>query len=306
MLRFLFRRALLAVTVALVASFLSFALINGSRDVAAALAGESATQADIEIVRQRYGLDRSLLVQYADWLSGAVRGEFGDSVLYRRPVLPIITEHAAPTLQIGLSAILLALAISVPVGCLMATRRGGAFDRIASALLVANQAMPGFWISLLLIYIFAVQLRWLPAAASGGWQSYILPVLAVTLVALPPMTRMMKAGMIDTLRADFMRTARSKGIGRYRIVLLHALPNAVTPLVALLSVQFGAILAGSVVIEVVFSVKGLGYLAWYSITTADFAIVQAVVLVITLIYAFMTLLMDALNYWLDPRARTRS
>jgi peptide/nickel transport system permease protein len=303
MMRFIFRRLLLAVLVSLVASFASFALIIGSRDTAAAIAGESASRADIEAIRVRMGLDRPLVVQYGDWLNHAAHGDFGTSALYNLPVLPIVLSHLKATFLIGLSAIVLALGISVPLGCLAAIRQGGWLDRIAMGITVGIQAMPGFWVALLLIYIFAVILKVLPAATTDDASSYLLPIVAVTIVALPPLIRMMKAGMVETLSADYMRTAASKGLSRRRQILVHAMPNAIAPLLGLMSVQFGAILAGSVVIEVVFSVKGIGYLTWYSITTSDFAVAQTVVMMISVIFSAITLLMDILLYWANPRLR---
>jgi len=306
MMRFLVRRLLLALLVSLVASFASFALINGSRDVATAIAGESATRADIEIIRHRMGLDRPLVVQYGAWLARASHGDFGTSALYNAPVLPIVMGHLKATLIIGVSAILLALVISVPLGCAAALRPGSWFDRVVMALTVGIQAMPGFWVSLLLIYIFAVTLKLLPAATTQDFSSYILPIMAVTIVALPPLIRMMKAGMSETMSADYMRTAASKGLPRSRQILVHAMPNAIAPLLGLMSVQFGAILAGSVVIEVVFSVKGIGYLTWYSITTSDFEVAQTVVMLISVIFSFVTLVMDVLLHWSNPRLRHRA
>ena len=304
MLSFIMKRTLMALTVALVASFASFALINNSRDVASVIAGEGAARADIEQIRARTGLDRPLIEQYVGWIVRAAHGDLGISTVYNAPVLPIVLGHLKATLLIGAAAIALALGVAVPLGCVSALQEGRAVDRITLAVTTAIQAMPGFWVALLLIYVFAVRLKLLPAATTGEPASYILPIAAVAIVSLPPLVRMMRAGMIETLSADYMRTAYSKGIPARRVIAVHALPNAIAPLLGLMSVQVGAILAGSVVIEVVFSVKGIGYLTWYSVTMSDFAVAQTVVMLISVIYSVVSLLMDVINQATSPRLRS--
>lgn len=296
-------RVLVTVAVALVASCASYLLIHSAGDVAAAIAGEGASRADIEIIRARHGLDQPILLQYLSWLKHALSGDLGASLHYNRPVAALVAEHLPPTLYIGGFGILFAVSVSVPLGAIAALNRGRLLDKIAVSLSVVGQAVPPFWLALMLIYLFAVKLSLLPATTTGEWDGYVMPILVLGLTSVPALVRMARAGMIETLSSDYIRTARSKGLSDRRVLFVHALPNGLAPVVALSAVQFGAILAGGIIVEVIFAVKGLGYLTWFAITASDYAVVQAIVVIMVVIYAVMSLLSDLLNMLLDPRIR---
>ncbi|TAN52490.1 MAG: ABC transporter permease [Betaproteobacteria bacterium] len=303
MLAYALKRALLALLVALTVSLVCFLLVHLSTDVAVAMAGEGARSEDIEFIRKQYGFDRPLAVQYADWLGRAARGDFGDSLYFRTPVDKIVWERFPVTLTLGAWAILIALGLSIPLGVLAAMRPNSWVDRLTLTLAVIGQAMPSFWFALLLILVFGVNLGWLPISGSDSQAHFVLPAIALAYYAAPAIMRLTRSGMLEVLGSDYIRTARAKGLRPLTVLFKHALRNAVIPVVALSAVQLGFMLGGSVVIETVFALNGLGYLAWEAILHNDFPVVQAIVLLIALIYIVLTLLADLANGWLDPRIR---
>lgn len=300
---FVLRRLALALAVGIAVSMLSFALVRLTGDVATAIAGEGARDEDIQLVRQTYGLDRPILVQYLAWLGELLRGELGTSYFFKSPVYDLVLSKLPVTLILGLSSLLFALVIAVPLGVLAALRPDSAVDRLALGIAVTGQAMPNFFLALLLIMLFSITLRWLPVSGSGTWQHYVMPTVALGYYVAPAFMRLIRAGMIETLQSDFIRTARAKGLSRSRVILRHGLRNALTPVVALAVVQLGYLLGGSVVIETVFALDGLGYLAYQSITHKDLPVMQVVVLMLSVIYVLLTLFADVLNAYLDPRLR---
>ncbi len=305
MIAFLLRRTLVALGVLLTVALLSFALLHLSGDLATAMAGPEGTAADIEKIRVQYGLDRPLTVQFLDWAGGVLRGDFGRSFYFQNTVMELIGERLPVTLKLGAVALLLAVAVAIPLGVLGALYRDRWIDRVALGIAVIGQAMPNFWFALTLILIFAVGLQWLPVAGNESWRHFVLPAIALGYYAMPSLMRLTRAGMLEVLGADYIRTARAKGLRPMRVVFKHALRNAIIPVVALAAVELGFMLGGSVVIESVYSLQGLGQLAWDSIARNDFPVVQAVVLIIAAFYIGLTFLADVLNAALDPRMRTR-
>jgi ABC-type dipeptide/oligopeptide/nickel transport system permease component len=303
MLSYALKRVLLALLVALTVSVAAFSLVRLAGDVATAIAGEGARAEDVEVIRKQYGLDRPLPVQYAEWLGRTLQGDLGESLYFRQPVAGLVFDRLPVTMTLGALSIGFALLLSIPLGVLAALRPNSWIDRAALTLAVIGQAMPSFWFALLLILWFGVQLRWLPISGSDTWANFVLPAIALGYYAAPAIMRLTRAGMIEVLGADYIRTARAKGLTPASVVFKHALRNAVIPVVALAAVQLGFVLGGSVVIETVFAMHGLGYLAWESISHNDFPVVQAIVLLISLFYIVLTLLADLLNAWLDPRIR---
>jgi peptide/nickel transport system permease protein len=303
LLAYCLKRTVLAALVALTVSIISFALLHLSGDLAQALAGPSATAADIAQVRQAYGLDRPIIVQYADWIARALRGDFGESFFLKVPVGELIADRLPVTLTLGVCALAFALALSLPLGVAAAVRPNSWLDRLALGLSVLGQALPSFWFALILIMVFGLKLRWLPVSGSSTWQHFVLPAIALGYYAAPAFMRLTRAGMIEVLASDYIRTARAKGLRRGSVLFKHALRNAVIPVVAVAAVQFGFMLGGSIVIESVFSLHGVGYLGWEAISRADFPVVQAIVLILACIYVVLTLLADMLNAVLDPRIR---
>lgn len=303
MLAFSMKRLLVGILAMLAVSTITFVLTNVAADPARTIAGEGASAADVEAARTAYGFDRPVLVRYAEWLGGVVTGDLGESYRQRRPVVEVIAERLPVTMFLGALAFGLALAVAIPLGILAGLRPNSWVDRAALTFALIGQAMPTFWFALLGIVVFSVKLRWLPVSGSTSFLHFVLPAVVLTYYATPTLMRLTRAGIIEVIQSDYIRTARAKGLRTRKVVLKHALRNAILPLVSVAAVQFGFMLGGSVVIETIFAMRGVGYLAWESITYSDLPVVQAIVLVIAAIYVVLTLAADILNAWLDPRLR---
>ena len=303
MLFYMLKRLGLALLVALTVSVLAYLLVFLSGDPALALAGEGARQADIEMVRKTYGLDRPIIVQYGAWLWKLLQGDLGMSVYFKTEVGPLVFDKLKTTLLLGVYSLVVALVISVPLGVLAAIYKNSWIDRLCLAIAVLGQALPSFFFALLLIMLFSISLHLLPVSGSGSWQHFVMPSIALGYYAAPAFMRLIRAGMIEVLGADYIRTARAKGLPPTTVIFKHALRNAIVPVVALAAVQLGYLLGGSVVIETIFALDGLGYLAYQSITYKDFPVMQIIVLLLSVIYVLLTLASDIANAWLDPRIR---
>ena len=302
--RFILRRVILGALVCMTVLVISFALTRVAGDPALAVAGPQATAQDVAAIRTAYGLDRPLPEQFLAWVGAVARGDLGRSYLFREPVANLIRARLPVTLTLGLVGLGFALLIALPLGIVAAVNEGTAVDRLVMLAALLGQAMPSFWLALLLIIGLGLRLQWLPISGLDGWTGYILPGLVLAFSAIPALMRLTRSGMVDALRSDYVRTARAKGLSRASIVLKHAARNAAMPVVAIAAVQLGFMLGGSVVIESVFSLPGLGFLAWESISKNDFPVVQAVVLLLAVIYIGLALFADLLNAVLDPRLRT--
>jgi ABC-type dipeptide/oligopeptide/nickel transport system permease component len=303
MLAFTLKRIGLAALVAVAVSAVAFLLLRASGDVAVALAGEGASAESVEAIRQAYGLDRPLAVQYFEWVGKTLRGDFGESLYFKTDVLALVADKMPTTAWLALFSLIFALAMSLPLGIVAALYPNSLVDRLCLALAVLGQALPNFFFALVLIMVFAVGLHLLPVSGSETWENFVLPSVALGYYVAPPFMRLIRAGMIEVLASDYIRTARAKGLSGASIVLKHALRNALVPVVALAAVQLGLLLGGSVVIETVFALDGLGYLAYQSISHLDLPVTQAVVTLLSFIYVGLTLAADLVNAWLDPRIR---
>ena len=301
---FLLRRLAVALLVALTVLTLSFMLTRLSGDLAISIAGPNASQEDVELIRRAYGLDRPLIVQYFDWIGRAVLGDFGTSYFFRERVADLIGQRLPITITLGLVGLAMALAAAIPLGIAAAVREGTWVDRTVMLVALVGQAMPSFWLGLLLMIVLGLQLQLLPISGTGSWEHYVMPGIVLAFSAIPALMRLTRSGMVEALSSDYIRTARAKGLTRFSILAKHALRNAAIPVVSIAAVQLGFMLGGSIVIETVFALHGVGFLAWESISKNDFPVVQAVVLVLALIYIALTLLADLLNAVLDPRLRT--
>ncbi len=303
MLRFLLRSLLLGALVCLTVLIASFILSRASGNLAINIAGPDASAAAIARIQHQLGLDRPLPVQFFDWANSAAHGNLGTSFLFHEKVSSLIATHFPITFRLGILAIAIATVVALPLGITAALWEGTALDIAIGSVALLGQAVPGFWLGLLLIIWFGIDLHWLPIAGVATWQGYILPAIVLSFVAIPVMLRLTRSGMVDAMRADYVRTARAKGLSRASIVLKHAFRNAAMPVVAVSAVQLGFILGGSVVVEVVFNIHGIGYLAWESIGKGDFPVVQAVVLLFALIFVGLTMLSEMMGALLDPRVR---
>ena len=303
MLAYLVKRLGLAVLVALTVSIIAYMLLYLSGDPALAIAGEGARQADIDLIRKTYGFDRPLIVQYGDWLLKLLRGDLGVSMYFKTDVAPLIFSKLSTTLLLAVYALTVALVISVPLGVLAAIYKNSWIDRLCLAVAVVGQSMPNFFFALILIMLFSISWRLLPVSGSGTWQHFVMPAITLGYYAAPAFMRLIRAGMIEVLSADYIRTARATGLPTHTVIFKHAFRNAIVPVVALAAVQLGFLLGGSIVIETIFALDGLGYLAYQSITFKDYPVTQIIVLLLSVIYILLTLASDVANAWLDPRIR---
>lgn len=303
MLKFSLKRLLVAILVALTVSSLSFSLAFIAGDPAIAIAGSGGSAKDAELVRQLYGFDRPIIFQYLSWVSGFIQGDFGTSYYFNIPVAQIISERIPVTIILGLSAFIVAICLAIPLGIMASLNPNGWIDRLALIIAVIGQALPSFWFGLILIVIFGVWLDVVPISGADTWKGYILPVIVLSYYALPALMRLTRAGMIDVLQADYIRTARAKGLNPITVIIRHGLRNAILPLVSVAAVQLGVLLSGSIVIESVFALNGLGRLAWESLLRSDLQVVQAIILILSLVYVVLTMMADLINAWLDPRIR---
>ncbi|MCP5152954.1 MAG: ABC transporter permease [Ectothiorhodospiraceae bacterium] len=305
MLAYTLKRSLVALMILIVVSALTFSLSHLATDPALTIAGENANQEDIEAIRKMYGFDRPVHVQYISWATRALAGDFGVSYHYREPVSDMIAGRIGTTMTLGCSAILFALIISIPLGTVAAIRPNSFIDRVALFFAVIGQALPTFWFALMMIIVLGVWWRWLPISGNTSWQHFVMPTIALGYYATPALMRLTRAGMIEVLASDYIRTARAKGLRPWKVLFKHALRNAIIPVVSLAAVWFGFMLGGSIVIETIFNLKGIGWLSYDALLRSDLPVVQAIVLIFASFYVVLTLVADLLNAYLDPRISVR-
>ena len=280
-------------------------------DVAQILLGTQATDQQIETLRRSFGLDRPLPVQYADWLSHVLQGDFGVSLRTSRPVLPDLVSRFGVTLQLTLVSMVIALAVAIPLGVASAANRGRGSDAIARVLALLGLSIPNFWLGTMLILFVSVVLHWLPPVGFVslldnpwlGLQTLILPSLALGTAVAAFIMRMVRSSLLEVLRQDFIRTANAKGLRDNVVLYRHALKNAFIPVLTVIGVQVGYLLGGAVIIESIFSLPGMGRFLLDSINNRDYSIVQGGVLLIALIFSLVNLSVDLVYGWLDPRIR---
>lgn len=301
---YLTRRAWQSVFVLLGLSVVVFGLLNISGDPIRLLAPISTTAEELEQLRKAYGMDRSVPERYIEFLLNAVRGDFGRSVRSGLPVLPLVLERLPATVTLAATALMFALLIAFPIGIVAALQRNTWVDRGLMAIALLGQSMPVFWLGILLILIFAVNLQILPATGTReGWKSLILPAITLGMFNMSRTARLLRSEMLDTLRADYVRTARSKGLPESTVLVRHALRNALIPIVTMIGLDLGALLAGSVITETIFAWPGIGRLAVDSIYARDFPVVLGVVFVIAMMYVGLNFIVDMIYVFLDPRVR---
>ena len=303
MLKFLLHRLYISILVAVTVSIISFSLLRLSGDLAAELAGEDATEKEIALIAHQYGLDRALYIQYFDWAGNAITGDLGRSLFTNEPVSEMILERLGVTVKLAIYSIVLGLLMAIPIGVLAAIRPNTWVDRFALGLAVFGQAIPNFFFALLMIILFGVQLRWLPISGNASFAHFIMPTLTLGTSVMPQFMRLTRTGMLDVLDSDFIRTARAKGLHPMRVLFKHALRNAILPIVSLMAVVLGFLLGGTVIIESIFALNGVGFLAFESIMRQDFPVVQSIVFLASIAYIFLTLCSDLINAQLDPRIR---
>ncbi len=302
--RFLVSRLAQAAFVLIGVSFTVFALSHLSGDPVSLMVGPTATQADIDALRQSMNLDRPFFAQYAAFLGGVLRGDFGTSLWQHQPAIKLVLERFPYTIQLASAALLLALVVAVPLGILSAVFRNSFLDRLAIGASLIGQSVPGFWLGLLLILLFSVTLRMLPTGGSGGLKHLILPAVTLAAFTMGRIARLVRTNMLDILGSDPLRTARAKGLREFTVVIKHGLRNAAIPIVTLIGLDASALLGGAVITETIFAWPGLGRLVLQAISQRDFPLVQAATLCIAVIVVGVNLIVDLSYSLLDPRVGT--
>ena len=258
---------------------------------------------DVNEFRERLGFNDPLAVQYGRFLGAAVRGDFGESLRYRRDALGLVLERLPATLLLAGAALALTAVIAVPLGVLSAVRRDSAFDHAATIVTALGQATPGFWLGLMLIYVFAVQLRWLPTGGMGTIAHLVMPAVVLAAFYSARVARLTRSAVLDTLGEDYVLTARAKGLAESRVIGKHTLRNSAIPIVTLAGLEAGQLLGGAVVTETIFAWPGLGRLTVQALLNRDFPVVMAAVSFTSIVYTLMNLAVDVAYGWLDPRVR---
>ena len=303
MLRFLASRVLLAISVAISLSIVTFFLLNAAVDPAQAVAGEEANFLEIEQVRLQYGFDKPLLERYFEWTKGVLSGDFGDSYYWNKPVYQLIVERSPETITLALMSLFVTIIISFSLGITSAMRPNSFIDRFALAVAVSAQAIPNFWLGLVFILVLAVTFPIFPVSGDKTYYHFILPAFVLGASSVPAVMRLIRTGLLEVLEADYIRTAKASGFYGFQLVVQHALRNAILPVVSVLAVQLGHKFGGSVITESVFAINGLGRLALESILGADIPTVQMLVFIFAFTFLALNLLADILNAILDPRLR---
>ena len=294
---------MVVIAVALTLSFITFCLLNVAIDPAQAVAGEEAEALEIEQVRQQYGFDRPILIRYFEWFKAVLTGDLGISYYWNKPVGSLLLERAPETITLALMSVMVTIFIAIPLGICAAINPNSVIDRMCLGVAVSFQAIPNFWLGLVMIIIFSVTFPIFPVSGDKTYFHFILPSIVLGASSVPPVMRVMRTVLLDVMEADYIRTARSNGFFGWKLILNHAMRNALLPVVSVLAVQLGHKFGGSVITESVFSINGLGRLALESILGADIPTVQILVFVFAFTFLILNLLADILNAYLDPRLR---
>jgi peptide/nickel transport system permease protein len=300
---YLAHRLAWAAAVLVAISLSVFLVVHLSGDPTALYLGPEGTKADYDIMRAALGFDRPLPEQYGRFLARAVQGDFGRSLRHRQPTLPLVLERFPATARLALAAIVLAVLLALPLGIMAAVRRGSALDSGAMALALAGQCMPTFWLGILLILTFAVNLRWVPVYGGDGWLTLVLPTVTLGVWAMARTARITRSSMLEVLNQDFLRTARAKGIGESAVILRHALRNGAIPIVTAIGLELGNLLGGAVITEAVFAYPGVGRLAVEAVVNKDVPLIQAVVFTVAAALLLLNIAIDFVYTVLDPRVR---
>ncbi len=303
MIGYLGKRLLWALAVLAGISLAVFLVVHLSGDPTALYMGPEGTKEDYQILRAALGFDRPLPEQYGLFVLRAIQGDFGRSLRHRQPTLPLVLERFPRTLVLAVAALALATVLALPLGVLAAVRRGSFLDSGAMILALAGQCMPTFWLGILLILAFAVNLRWVPVYGGEGVLTLILPVITLGVWAMARTARITRSSMLEVLNQDFLRTARAKGIGERSVILRHALRNGAIPIVTALGLELGNLLGGAVITEAVFAYPGIGRLAVEAVVNKDVPLIQAVVFTVAAALLLLNIFIDLAYAALDPRVR---
>lgn len=305
MIAYIVRRLLQGLLVMFLVSVIVVLLTHSSGDPVRLMLPGHATQEDVLRLRHALGLDQPIYVQYCRYIGGIVRGDFGKSLLYRLPNIEIFLDRVPATLQLTVAAMALALAVALPTGIISAVRRNSWIDYLSRVFAVIGQAIPFFWLGIMLILIFAVTLKFLPTSGRGDLKHLILPSLTLSTYPMARIARLLRSSLLDVLGEDYLRTARSKGLAERRVILDHALSNALLPVVTVVGLEFGNLLGGAVITETIFAWPGVGRLAIDAVSARDYPLIQTIVLASAFTFVLINLVVDILYAYLDPRIRYR-
>jgi len=302
--KYILKRFLLLIPTILVVSFIVFFLMSLTGDAAYTIAGDSMSDAQIEELRESMGLNEPVLIRYAKYIGGVLQGDLGTSI-YGKSVWSEFIVRLPRTIILSVVSIALVIILSIPIGIIAAVKQNTWVDTALSSLAIVGLSVPGFWLGLLLILLFSLRLNWLPSFGAESWKSIIMPALTISISNAALVSRMTRSSMLDNIRADFLRTARAKGVGEKTVILKHALKNALIPIITIIGSQLSSLIGGAVAIEVVFAWPGVGRLIVESIRGNDFPMVTGCVLMTTVFVALVLLLVDILYAFADPRIKAQ-
>jgi peptide/nickel transport system permease protein len=285
---------------------LVFGVLHLTGDPVMMLLPPNPSQEEIEALTRTLGLDQPVHVQYWRFLAKVFQGDFGASLQHQQPAMGLVMERLPASMLLAGTALAVAVALALPLGIIAAVRRGTALDYIAVGLAALGQSAPIFWTGLMLMLVLSLTLKLLPTTGYGTWQHLVMPALALASYPMAAMARLVRSGMLEVLDADYVRTARAKGLRERRVVLKHALKNAAMPIVTVIGLQFGLLLGGALVCEMIFAWPGVGRLMIFAVYNRDFPLVEAAVFVMALIFVLGNLLVDLCYAWLDPRVKVRA
>jgi ABC-type dipeptide/oligopeptide/nickel transport system permease component len=301
--RYLVKRLFMALLVLVGVSFTTFIVGHLTGDPVALMAPENASQEAKDELRRHLGLDKPLLAQYAVFVGRALTGDLGHSFVQGTSVAGLVAERLPATLELAVAGFLLSLLIAIPLGIVIAVKRNTVWDVVVTALAMVGQAAPGFWIGLMLIAVFAVELRLLPVSGYGGFAYLVLPAVTLALQSAARLTRLVRASMLEVLEADYVRTARSKGLRERAVLWVHTFRNAMIPVVTMAGLEFAELVSGAFITETIFAWPGVGRLAVTAVYQRDFPLVQGVVLFAAFAFVLINLLVDLLYVAIDPRVK---
>jgi ABC-type dipeptide/oligopeptide/nickel transport system permease component len=303
--RYVLKRLLQAFLVLLGVSFATFIVSHLTGDPVALMAPENASREEKEQLRQFLGLDKPIAEQYLTFITQAVQGDLGYSFVQRSKVLDLVLERLPATLELALVSFFLSLVIAVPLGIIIAVKRNTVWDFVVTALAMVGQAAPGFWIGLMLIIVFAVELKLLPVSGSGGVEYIVLPAVTLALQSAARLTRLVRASVLEVLGSDYIRTARAKGMRNHVVLWVHTFRNAMIPVVTMAGLELAELMSGAFITETIFAWPGIGRLAVDAVYKRDFPVVQGVVLVAAAGFVLVNLLVDMLYAAIDPRVKMK-
>ena len=301
--RFLIRRFIIIIITLFIVSVIAFGMVRSTGDPRSLLLADFASKEQWDRLGEELGLNKPYYHQYALFAKDMVRGDFGDSIQERRPVLGIIAGHLWSTFELGIAAFLFSLVVGIPLGVYSSVQRGSILDRFAMVVALVGQSAPSFWLGIMFIFLFAVRFEWVPPSGRQDWNSIVLPMITLSWVFIAGNLRIMRSAMLEVMDSEYIKLARAKGVSNRSIIWKHALRNALIPPLTFAGVNMSALMTGSVTTELVFAWPGIGQLAVQAMRSADYPLLQGIIIVFTLMYLAGSLIVDVLYGYIDPRIR---